>query len=75
MEYDVDKPDLTEFRDTVKFLNTCCLQHPGGLNPEEIERVIKWSGPSGDSTEYGLFQLKTKAFGVLVDSSDYTGHG
>ena len=75
MEYDVDKPDLQEFKDTIKFLNDCCLKHGAVADPEDVLRVIKWSGPSGDSTEYGLFQLKSKAFAVLVDSSDYTGHG
>lgn len=75
MDDGADKPDLLEFREHIKFLNTCCLTHGAVQNPEDVERVIRWSGPSGDSTEYGIFQLRTKAFAVLVESSDYTGHG
>lgn len=70
-----DRDELTEFREHITFLNGCCLRHGAVQNPDDITRVIKWSGPSGDSTEYGLFQIRTGAFAVLVESSDYTGHG
>lgn len=66
---------LADFCENLNSLNRCCLRHGSVQDPQDVARVIKWSGPSSDSTEYGIFQLKTGAFGVLVESSDYTGHG
>lgn len=70
-----EKDELKNFKDNLVFLNGCCLKHGAVADPEDVARVIKWSGVSGDSTEYGIFQLKSKAFAVLVEASDYTGHG
>jgi hypothetical protein len=69
------KTDLEGFKENVQFLNGCCLRHGDVADVSKIARLINWSGPSGDSTEYGIFQHEDKRFGVIVDSSDYTGHG
>ncbi len=74
---------LDEFKKHIEYLNGCCLKHGAVANPADIARLIKWSvegseewGYSAqDCTVYAIFQIKSKAFCVLTESADYTGHG
>ena len=71
--------DLTGTVEDVKkwleSLEDCCLRHPQDYQREDVAEVVKWSGYSGDSTEYGIYRTKANKYAVVVDSSDYTGHG
>ena len=71
----MSKRELEEFKKTLKELEGCCLAHPQDFAVDDVVEVVEWSGPSGDSTEYGLYKTAAGRFGVVIDYSDYTGHG
>lgn len=67
---------LKDFKEYMKFLESCCLQHPENYNVDEIVSVDEWTisendGPSGGA----IFKFKDGTWGAMEESQDYTGHG
>lgn len=61
------------FRD----LGKCCLHDPQWM-PSDVQRVICWHGDRAADDEAStilIVYLRDNAYGLLVQSSSFTGHG
>lgn len=55
----------------------CCLHDPQ-WQPSDVQRIICWHGDRDAGSEAStiiIVYLKCNAYGLLVQSSSYTGHG
>lgn len=72
----IETATVEDLKKWLESLEGCCLKHPQDYQREEAETVVNWDGSySADSTVYGIYKTKAGKFGVVMDSSDYTGHG
>lgn len=67
--------NMKEFIEFLQSLANCCLKHPTDFDPNDIAEVIHGPNYSQDSTEYSMYKTLNGKVGVVIDSSDYTGHG
>ena len=68
---------MSDLEEMFSVLRGCCLHDPQWL-PENVARVVTWVGDrqnGSDSSSIVIVQLKDRAYGLLVQSEDYTGHG
>jgi len=72
--------DIKHIFDVFADLEGCCL-HEAQWKPIEVDRQLAWVSPGmaepldSDSSSLLLVQLKNGDYGLLAESSDYTGHG
>jgi len=67
---------VDEFKEEMKFLEGCCLNHPADYKIDEIESVKHWvQSVPDEEAGYALFRLKDGRWGAMEESQDYTGHG
>lgn len=67
--------DLEGFKNHLKYLEGCCLQHPVDYQVEEIESVEAFEPAPQDGSGAALFKLKDGRYGAMNECQDYTGHG
>ena len=67
---------LKEFKELLKFLETCCLQHPKDFNLDNVVEVLHWEQSVPDEEPGGaIARMSDGKFMALEESQDYSGHG
>ncbi len=66
---------LSEFKEHLKFLEGCCLEHPGDFAVDRVSEVIAFVPAPNDESGAALFKTLDGLYGVLNEWQDYTGHG
>jgi hypothetical protein len=73
---------VTDLEGLFEDLENCCLHQPQ-WRPGDVHKVLRWHGErsaAGDSFSVIIVRLKGNieepgGYGLLTQSSDYTGHG
>jgi hypothetical protein len=68
--------EITEVFSAFKELEGCCLHEPQ-WRPIEVEKILTVVGDllCNDADSLLIVSLKNGGYGLLAESSDYTGHG
>lgn len=72
----IAKPTVDELFDRMESLTGCCL-HRASIPPKpDVAEVLRMADDEQDESEsFWLFRFHDGRYGVLQETSDYTGHG